>query len=284
MMQRFKFDMHIHTSETSGCGQVPAKEVVRLYHQAGYQGIMITDHFHKEYFDSLGNLNDREKIEQYLSGYHTAKAEGEQIGLKVVLGIEFRNTETDDDFLIVGITEEFLYRNPRCYELPLEEAIQLFHDNGMLVIQAHPVRFAVMDWKDGKICRYGTWKEMQEMKQKNPEWPVIYQEQWKQIQDEHQEKELPTPFILQVCTLRCENLLDGVESCNGNVGWAQDPDEVAEILEKHPEYLQISASDFHEKSHLAQGGLIFDREISDSRQLKEALLSGGIKSRIIHRE
>lgn len=282
MIQEFKFDMHVHTSETSGCGQVPAKEVVHLYHDIGYQGIMITDHFHKEYFDSLGNLGDKEKIEQYLSGYHMARAEGEEIGLNVVLGIEFRNIETDDDFLIVGMTEDFLYQYPRCYELPLERAIHLFHSNGMLVIQAHPVRFAIMDWKDGKLCRYGTWKEMQEIKKKNPKLPMIYQEQWKQIQMENREKEVKTPFILQVCTLRCEDLLDGIESCNGNVGWAQDLDEVEHILMRHPKYLRISASDFHENSHLAQGGLILDREISDSRQLKEALLDGGIKGQIIH--
>ena len=39
-----KLDLHVHTSEVSGCGKVPAAEMVRLYHEAGYDAIVITDH------------------------------------------------------------------------------------------------------------------------------------------------------------------------------------------------------------------------------------------------
>ena len=46
-MEKFLLDMHMHTKETSSCGEVPAAEVGRLYKEAGYQGIMITDHYHK---------------------------------------------------------------------------------------------------------------------------------------------------------------------------------------------------------------------------------------------
>ncbi len=55
-MEKFLLDMHMHTKETSSCGEVPAAEGVRLYKEAGYQGIMITDHYHKQYFDSLGDI------------------------------------------------------------------------------------------------------------------------------------------------------------------------------------------------------------------------------------
>ena len=33
-----KLDLHVHTSEVSGCGRVPAAEMARLYHEAGYDG------------------------------------------------------------------------------------------------------------------------------------------------------------------------------------------------------------------------------------------------------
>ena len=46
MEKQFKLDIHVHTSETSSCGQVSAQEAVRLYEQAGYDGIIITDHYH----------------------------------------------------------------------------------------------------------------------------------------------------------------------------------------------------------------------------------------------
>ena len=47
MEKQFKLDIHVHTSETSSCGQVSAQEAVRLYEQAGYDGIIITDHYHR---------------------------------------------------------------------------------------------------------------------------------------------------------------------------------------------------------------------------------------------
>ena len=37
-----KIDVHVHTSEVSGCGQLPGAEMARLYKQAGYDAIVIT--------------------------------------------------------------------------------------------------------------------------------------------------------------------------------------------------------------------------------------------------
>lgn len=274
--------MHVHTSETSGCGKISGKEIARLYHQAGYQGIMITDHFHKEYFNGLGDRKSDQKIEQYLLGYHLAKKEGEKEGLDVVLGIEFRNVETDNDFLIVGVTEEFLFEHYNIYELPLVEAIKTFHENGMLVIQAHPVRFAIMERIDGKFFRRYSSDEMIEILRTDPEMPKISQKEWKNIQISGKEKELPSRFVLQVCELQCEKYLDGIEIYNGNIEWAQEPEKIQEIINRHPEYLKISASDCHEKIHLARGGMVLDRRIKNSEELKSVLLDNGIKEWICH--
>ena len=52
------------------------------------------------------------------------------------------------------------------------------------------------------------------------------------------------PLKLKVCDLMCEDKLDGIEAYNGNCNWVQEPEKVKEILERHPEYIQISASDF----------------------------------------
>ena len=49
-----------------------------------------------------------------------------------------------------------------------------------------------------------------------------------------------------------------------------------EILEKHPEYIQISASDFHEPEHLARGGIVLKRRVKTSQELKDALVNGEI--------
>ena len=126
-MEKFLIDIHVHTSEVSGCGQVKAEDAVKMYHSAGYQGLMITDHFHKQYFDGLKLESWEKKIDRYLEGYHKAQKEGQRLGMEILLGMEFRNCETDNDFLIIGVTEDFLYTHPDLYELPLTKAIDLFH-------------------------------------------------------------------------------------------------------------------------------------------------------------
>ncbi|MDO4267170.1 MAG: hypothetical protein Q4C73_01760 [Eubacteriales bacterium] len=282
MTGQYKLDMHIHTSETSSCGQIAGAEVARLYREAGYQGIMITDHYHKEYFEGLGDMKPDEKIERFLTGYRAARAEGERIGLDVLLGIEFRNRETDNDFLITGITEQFLHAYPDTYMLPLEQAIDLFHRHHMLVIQAHPVRFAVMDRSGSGIAPRGCSSGMIKELRQNPQMPVISQEAWKKLQQNHREESVQTPFVLQVCRLMCPDKLDGIEVYNGNIGWAQDPDAVQAILREHPQYIKTSASDFHELAHLARGGMILDRRVKTSAELRNALLDGAVKEWIQH--
>ena len=162
-MEKFLIDIHVHTSEVSGCGQVKAEDAVKMYHSAGYQGLMITDHFHKQYFDGLKLESWEKKIDRYLEGYHKAQKEGQRLGMEILLGMEFRNCETDNDFLIIGVTEDFLYTHPDLYELPLTKAIDLFHQNGMLVIQAHPVRCRIVGMEDGELYTKYRTEEMLDM-------------------------------------------------------------------------------------------------------------------------
>ena len=52
-----KIDLHVHTSEISGCAHVTGEETVRLYAEAGYDAIVITNHFVSYYqrgFESKG--------------------------------------------------------------------------------------------------------------------------------------------------------------------------------------------------------------------------------------
>ena len=40
----YKYELHCHTKEVSRCGAVPAAEIVKMYKENGYDGIVITDH------------------------------------------------------------------------------------------------------------------------------------------------------------------------------------------------------------------------------------------------
>lgn len=139
-MNTYKYDTHVHTSETSPCGRIPASQMVHIYKEAGYRGVVVTDHYFGWYFDSLGDLKWEDKVEHYLEGYHIAVTEGRKAGLAVILGMELRFDENENDYLIYGIDEAFLKENPELYKMGLHAFSQLARDKGLLVYQAHPFR------------------------------------------------------------------------------------------------------------------------------------------------
>lgn len=136
----YKFDTHVHTCETSECGQVEARETVKLYKEAGYEGIVITDHYYEGFFQSLEELSWDDKIDRYLRGYKNAVAEGTALGMIVILGIELRFTENPNDYLIYGITEAFLKENTDFYKMGLKKFKKLIENEDILIFQAHPYR------------------------------------------------------------------------------------------------------------------------------------------------
>lgn len=134
-MGRFLYELHCHTSEVSICGKVAAKDVVENYIGAGYSGIVITDHFNRHTFHS----RPEDMAEYYLSGYRAAKAAAGN-RLTVILGMELTFYENDNDYLVYGMTEDFIRQYPNMMELGLERFCALAHENGMVIFQAHPFR------------------------------------------------------------------------------------------------------------------------------------------------
>ena len=60
--------------------------------------------------------------------------------LNVILGCELRFEGNYNDYLIYGITEEFLRENPDLHKMSLRSFTPLARENGFLVVQAHPFR------------------------------------------------------------------------------------------------------------------------------------------------
>jgi predicted metal-dependent phosphoesterase TrpH len=139
-MSAFKYDTHVHTSETSPCGKIAAADLVRLYKGAGYHGIVITDHYYDNFFLHKFFKKWNEKIDSFLTGYKNASIEGEKQGLQVIHGIEITFTENYNDYLVYGIDEKFLKENKELYKLGLKKFRKLTADKNILIIQAHPYR------------------------------------------------------------------------------------------------------------------------------------------------
>lgn len=118
---------------------VAAEQVVHEYKQKGFDALVITNHFEKNQLSQFGDT-DQERMDRYLLAYHLAKAEGEKCGIRVFLGMELRVISGFEDYLLFGVTPEFIYENPRLYTLSLSEVHEICRKAGVLLIQAHPFR------------------------------------------------------------------------------------------------------------------------------------------------
>lgn len=135
---QFKTELHAHTAEVSPCAKLKAREVVDAYIEAGYSTLIISDHFCDYVIDNAG-ATWQQKIDHYLAGYRRAK---EYAGdrLNVLMGCELRFVGSNNDYLIMGMTEEFLYNYPEMHKMKLNRFRPFAIENDMMIIQAHPFR------------------------------------------------------------------------------------------------------------------------------------------------
>lgn len=137
-MGLFRYETHLHTCEVSACANVSGAEHVRRYKEAGYDGIIVTDHFFNGNTCIPRGLPWEERVELFCKGYANAKAEGDRIGLSVFFAWEanFRFTE----FLIYGLDKEWLLGHPDILSWSIEEQYHRIHSDGGYIVHAHPYR------------------------------------------------------------------------------------------------------------------------------------------------
>lgn len=136
----YAYETHLHTSEASKCGQKPGAEMARACKEAGYTGIIVTDHFVYGNTAIDRSLPWDEWVEGFCLGYEHAKEEGDKIGLQVFFGWEscYQGTE----FLINGLSKEWLLAHPEVRDCTIAEQFDMVHEAGGLVVHCHPFREA----------------------------------------------------------------------------------------------------------------------------------------------
>ena len=139
-----KIETHLHTAECDIFAHVKAKEAVRMYKEAGYDCIVVTDHYFSLFFDwfsdELSGKTHEEMIQRWLRGYHNARNEGERLGVTVLPGAEVRFDNTINDYLVYGVDENFFLHAPRLNTLASVSELISVLPNDACVVQAHPFR------------------------------------------------------------------------------------------------------------------------------------------------
>lgn len=134
----YKYELHCHTGNVSLCADVEPKKLVEKYMENGYNGIVLTDHYSPMTFYKK-IISPQKMIEHYLSSYRELK---DYCGndFTVLLGLELRHYGTVNDYLVYGIDENWLMRQPNMLRWNEEEMCRKIHQSGGLVYQAHPCR------------------------------------------------------------------------------------------------------------------------------------------------
>lgn len=136
---RYKYELHCHTKEVSACGQVPAAELVRLYREKGYDGVVITDHYSGLTYPGLRKFQMRSRTDSYLRGYRAA-LEAAPDDFTVLLGMEKRAYLSPIDFLVYGVSEQMLRESGNLLFRYSRRFYKTAQKYGALVVAAHPFR------------------------------------------------------------------------------------------------------------------------------------------------
>ena len=135
----YKYELHCHTGDVSLCAKISPEDLLQRYRDAGYSGLVITNHFSPMTFWRAGMLQTKKQVETYLSAYRRMlECAGDDF--TVLLGLELRHYATANDYLIYGVEEDWLLRQPNMLFWGEKKMSERIHKAGYLVYQAHPFR------------------------------------------------------------------------------------------------------------------------------------------------
>jgi hypothetical protein len=136
----YLYETHLHTVQSSLCGKSRGEEYIEMYKDAGYTGIIVTDHFYNGNTTADRNLPWNKWVERFCRGYEETRAAGEKRGLDVFFGWE--ETFDGDDYLIYGLDKSWLLEHPEISVRTRREQYDTVRRYGGCVVQAHPFRYA----------------------------------------------------------------------------------------------------------------------------------------------
>jgi predicted metal-dependent phosphoesterase TrpH len=134
---KYKIELHAHTNPCSGCSRMSVSEVVTRLKESGYSAVVLTNHY---FYDHGAYRETPDPIATYLKDYNEAKALGDKLGIKVFLAMEIRFLGSMNDYLVLGVDEQFLRDIYNRCELTVDSFYEEFHNPDRLIIQAHPFR------------------------------------------------------------------------------------------------------------------------------------------------
>lgn len=135
----YKTETHLHTSPVSSCARIAAREMIRLFHQAGYTTVFVSNHLYSGFVARQGEGAPwQQVIDAYLHDYDEARDEGSKLGMHVLLACEL--SIGIEHFLLYGIDRDWLLASEAMMDMDPAEFYAYAKASGITVVQAHPLR------------------------------------------------------------------------------------------------------------------------------------------------
>ena len=138
-----KIELHCHSIDASPCSTESAESIVDIYVKAGYDAILLTNHYARCVYEIYGCKSIDEYVDIFMRAVEKVKkaAEGK---IQVLVGAELRFDGSVNDYLWFGFDEEFLRKTPDLFEMGIVKFHEICQEKGWLVVQAHPFRNGMM--------------------------------------------------------------------------------------------------------------------------------------------
>ncbi len=135
----YRYELHLHTKIASACGHAAPADYIPYYRERGFQGICVTDHFYYGNTAIDRTLPWNEFVTQFCYGYYETKAAATP-DFDVFFGWEHHFPFGQDEYLILGLTPEWLLAHEEIHTMQRHEFFPYVRRAGGFVIQAHPYR------------------------------------------------------------------------------------------------------------------------------------------------
>ena len=106
----YKTELHCHSGTVSDCADITPEQIVKKYLEKGYTTVVVADHLSPFTFAGkryTGGEDWQAKIDYYMEGVRALR-EAAAGKLHILQGCELRIEACDSDFLVYGMTEEFM--------------------------------------------------------------------------------------------------------------------------------------------------------------------------------
>ena len=132
-------ETHLHTLQSSLCAHFSAEKIPALYKKHGYGNIIITDHWNENTLDQFAG-DCHQKNRAWFQSFEILSEAAEKENINVFLGMEIRLNDCPEDYLIYGITFDFIKEYPDLYRCDVKKLFSVIDSAGFLLYQAHPFR------------------------------------------------------------------------------------------------------------------------------------------------